>query len=156
MKRRKFIGQACRFAVLCSSPLMLSALQSCDDVESDNSDFVSDDDFIDVTKDYIEFNLNKAPFNELKQINGSIATTANDFDSNGLLLFRLSENSILAFSRRCTHAGASLDAFNNGTSRCPSHGSEFNLSGIPTRGPANSNLLEYKVEIINDTIKVSK
>ena len=46
MKRRKFIGQACRFAVLCSSPLMLSALQSCDDVESDNSDFVSDDDFI--------------------------------------------------------------------------------------------------------------
>ena len=86
MKRRKFIGQACRFAVLCSSPLMLSALQSCDDVESDNSDFVSDDDFIDVTKDYIEFNLNQAPFNELKQINGSIATTANDFDSNGLLL----------------------------------------------------------------------
>ena len=156
MKRREFIGEACRFAVLCSSPLALSALQSCEDVKSNKDDSINDDDFITINRDFIEFDLNKVPFDKLKKINGSIATGSNDFDSNGLLLFRLSENSILAFSRRCTHAGASLDAFNNGTSRCPSHGSEFNLSGIPTRGPANSNLVEYKVEIINDTIKVSK
>ncbi len=156
MKRREFIGEACKFAVLCSAPLALSTLQSCSDVENENTDFVSDDDFIDVNKNFIVFNLNQAPFDKLKEINGSIATNGNDFDSKGLLLFRQSENSILAFSRRCPHAGASLDAFNNGSSRCTSHGSEFNLSGTPTRGPAKSNLVQYKVEINEDTIKVSK
>ena len=155
MKRREFIGEACRLAALCSSPLLLSALQSCDDIG--NEDIRNnDDDFININKDYIEFNLNQSPFDKLKQINGSIATSGNDFDSNGLLLFRSSENSILAYSRRCTHAGASLDAFTNGTSKCPSHGSEFNLSGIVTRGPANSKLDQYNVEIIDNIIKVSK
>ena len=35
MKRREFIGEACRFAVLCSSPLILSTLQSCEDVNNE-------------------------------------------------------------------------------------------------------------------------
>ena len=69
MKRREFIGEACKFAVLCSAPLALSTLQSCSDVENDNTDFVSDDDFIDVNKNFIEFNLNQAPFDKLKEIN---------------------------------------------------------------------------------------
>ena len=156
MKRREFLGEACRFAVLCSSPLVLSALQSCEDVKSKEDDSINDDDFITINRDYIEFDLNQIPFDKLKKINGSIAIGSNDFDSNGLLLFRLSENIILAFSRRCTHAGASVSAFKNGSARCPSHGSEFDLDGIPVRGPASSKLDQYKVEIIDDTIKVSK
>ena len=53
MKRRDFIGEACRFAVLCSTPLTLSVLQSCDDVKNENVEDLDDDDFIDVNKNYI-------------------------------------------------------------------------------------------------------
>ena len=153
MKRREFLGDACKLAVLCSSPLLLSTLQSCEDVGDES---VNNDDFIDINKDIIEFNLNQSPFDKLKVVGGSIATPRNTFDSNGILLFRQSEDIILAFSRRCTHAGVSLNAFSNGSARCSSHGSEFNLSGEPTKGPASSNLSQYIVEILNDTIKVSK
>ena len=151
MKRREFIGEACRFAVLCSSPLLLSTLQSCEDVNNE-----SNDDFININEDTLEFNLEQSPFDKLKVVGGSVATQGNSFDSNGILLFRESESIILAFSRRCTHAGATLNAFSNGSSRCSSHGSEFNLSGEPTKGPASSKLDQYIVEIVSNIIKVSK
>ena len=151
MKRREFIGEACRFAVLCSSPLLLSSLQSCEDVNNE-----SNDDFININEDTLEFNLEQSPFDKLKVVGGSVATQGNSFDSNGILLFRQSESIILAFSRRCTHAGATLNAFSNGSSRCSSHGSEFNLSGEPTKGPASSKLDQYIVEIVSSIIKVSK
>lgn len=151
MKRREFIGEACRFAVLCSSPLLLSTLQSCEDVNNE-----SNDDFININEDTLEFDLEQSPFDKLKVVGGSVATQGNSFDSNGILLFRQSESIILAFSRRCTHAGATLNAFSNGSSRCSSHGSEFNLSGEPTKGPASSKLDQYIVEIVSNIIKVSK
>ena len=151
MKRREFIGEACRFAVLCSSPLLLSTLQSCEDVNNE-----SNDDFNNINEDTLEFNLEQSPFDKLKVVGGSVATQGNSFDSNGILLFRQSESIILAFSRRCTHAGATLNAFSNGSSRCSSHGSEFNLSGEPTKGPASSKLDRYIVEIVSNIIKVSK
>ena len=137
MKRRDFIGEACRFAMLCTSPLLLSTLQSCEDV---GDDVIVDDDFIDINEEFAMFDLNQIPFDKLKVVGGSVATQGNSFDSNGILLYRQSENIILAFSRRCTHAGATLDAFSNGSARCSSHGSEFNLSGVPTKGPANTKL----------------
>ncbi|MBT3796118.1 MAG: Rieske 2Fe-2S domain-containing protein [Candidatus Marinimicrobia bacterium] len=151
MKRREFIGEACRFAVLCSSPLLLSTLQSCEDVNNE-----SNDDFININEDTLEFNLEQSPFDKLKVVGGSVATQGNSFDSNGILLFRQSESIILAFSRRCTHAGATLNAFSNGSSSCSSHGSEFNLSGEPTKGPASLKLDQYIVEIVSNIIKVSK
>tara|TARA_B110000438_G_scaffold47373_1_gene47642 strand:- start:948 stop:1406 length:459 start_codon:yes stop_codon:yes gene_type:complete len=151
MKRREFIGEACRFAVLCSSPLLLSTLQSCEDVNNEPND-----DFININEDTLEFDLEQSPFDKLKVVGGSVATQGNSFDSNGILLFRQSESIILAFSRRCTHAGATLNAFSNGSSRCSSHGSEFNLSGEPTKGPASSKLDQYIVEIVSNIIKVSK
>ena len=52
MKRRDFIGEACKFAVLCSSPILLSTLQSCEDNVDDS---VVNDDFIDINEDFIEF-----------------------------------------------------------------------------------------------------
>ncbi|MBT5097406.1 MAG: Rieske 2Fe-2S domain-containing protein [Candidatus Marinimicrobia bacterium] len=151
MKRREFIGEACRFAVLCSSPLLLSTLQSCEDVNNE-----SNDDFNNINEDTLEFNLEQSPFDKLKVVGGSVATQGNSFDSNGILLFRQSESIILAFSRRCTHAGATLNAFSNGSSSCSSHGSEFNLSGEPTKGPASLKLDQYIVEIVSNIIKVSK
>ena len=151
MKRREFIGEACRFAVLCSSPLLLSTLQSCEDVNNEPND-----DFININEDTLEFDLEQSPFDKLKVVGGSVATQGNSFDSNGILLFRQSESIILAFSRRCTHAGATLNAFSNGSSRCSSHGSEFNLSGEPTKGPASLKLDQYIVEIVSNIIKVSK
>ena len=148
MKRREFIGEACRFAVLCSSPLLLSTLQSCEDAV--------DDDFIDINKDLIEFNLNQSPFDSLKIVGGSVATQGNSFDSHGILLYKQSEKTILSFSRRCTHADKPLDAFSNGLAICSSHGSEFNLLGEPSKGPANTKLDQYTVQINGDTITVSK
>ena len=77
---------------------------------------------------------------------------------SGILLFRQSESIILAFSRRCTHAGATLSMpLVDGSSRCSSHGSEILIYQVnQQKGPASSKLDQYIVEIVSNIIKVSK
>jgi Rieske Fe-S protein len=48
-----------------------------------------------------------------------------------------------AINLRCTHFGATVEADSGGW-KCPLHGSQFALDGDLERGPADSNLAEYK------------
>ncbi len=48
-----------------------------------------------------------------------------------------------ALNLRCTHQGAVVNADSGGW-KCPLHGSQFALDGDLERGPAESNLAEYK------------
>ena len=53
---------------------------------------------------------------------------------------------VVAFSRTCTHAGASVSPGASGQLACPAHGSVFNAStGAVIKGPADQSLTQYKV-----------
>jgi thiosulfate dehydrogenase [quinone] large subunit len=52
---------------------------------------------------------------------------------------------VVAFSRTCTHAGASVSPGASGQLACPAHGSVFNaVTGAVIKGPADRSLTEYK------------
>ena len=52
---------------------------------------------------------------------------------------------VVAFSRTCTHAGASVSPGASGQLACPAHGSVFNAStGAVIKGPAEIALTQYK------------
>lgn len=57
---------------------------------------------------------------------------------------------IRVFSSHCTHLGCKIQEFRRGKLICPCHGSEYNLNGIPTKGPAFKSLTEYKTRISHD------
>ena len=57
---------------------------------------------------------------------------------------------LYAMTITCTHEGCDLDALGNGDTamlHCSCHGSEFDRNGKRTRGPADSNLTHFAVEV---------
>lgn len=64
------------------------------------------------------------------------------------------EAGIFAFDDRCTHKGGSLAGgmMICGTVQCPWHGSQFDVSsGAVKAGPAQSGIVTYKIENVNNT-----
>jgi len=80
--------------------------------------------------------------------------TANELDGSGILLYRKSDTSVLAFSGICTHNGCTIGSFQNGTSACPCHGSQFNTSGSVVNGPAVNALKQYSATIVGNIVTI--
>lgn len=57
---------------------------------------------------------------------------------------------------RCTHLGCKIRDFQNGKLICPCHGSEYDLTGTPVKGPAYKSLekIEAKVSADSKTIEI--
>jgi cytochrome b6-f complex iron-sulfur subunit len=91
----------------------------------------------------------------LSVVGGTIALMSNDIDNAGLLLIRESQLKVRAFSRECTHNQCTVDAFANGKSVCPCHGSEYDTTGNVTKGPAPSRLKEYDTELLDNIVTIS-
>ena len=169
MKRRDFIQTTCKYALLCASPIALTALQSCEDVDEYKGDGTAipvdpptdgdgssdgSDDIPGGDGTYIKFDTSTSDFQSLNVIGGSIVTGSNAADPNGFLLYRSSDTTINAFSRKCTHAGSSIGAFVNGVSTCPNHRAQFNISGNVVGGPARSSLKKYNTSFSDNILKI--
>ena len=70
-----------------------------------------------------------------------------------IYLHKVSEEEYTAFLMLCTHNDCELEA----TSKmlvCPCHGSEFDLKGEVTEGPAEKPLMEFDVVVSENEIKI--
>jgi len=103
----------------------------------------------------ITVDLSLSENSALVMVGGTLALTANELDGSGILLYRQSDTSVLAFSRICTHNGCTIGSFQNGTSACPCHGSQFNTSGSVVNGPAVNALKQYSATIVGDIVTIS-
>ena len=66
------------------------------------------------------------------------------------------ENEILAFTRRCTHAGYEIGAFSGGVSVCSSgHGGRFDTNGKAVSRPATGSLRQYQAVLSGSTLTIS-
>ena len=90
----------------------------------------------------------------LATVGGTLALGKNDVDKKGLLLYRESEITVKVYSRECAHLKCIVGPFIDGVSRCPCHGSQYNLSGERIAGPARRGLRQYKADISGDIITV--
>ena len=91
----------------------------------------------------------------LAHVGGTLALGSNALDIVGILLYRSSETSVLAYSRRCTHNGCTIGAFQSGTSTCPCHGSKFDTSGSVVNGPAATALKQYHATLQGTIITIT-
>lgn len=66
------------------------------------------------------------------------------------------EGSFVALSLICTHQGCTVGFDSVATGfKCPCHGSEYNITGGVTQGPAPAALTKYKVTITDNTLTVT-
>ena len=177
MKRREFIKATSKCALLCASPVILSTLQSCEDVEANNYSPETNPPIDNPTDGgstsggttgggstggtdggsstpYVSFDLSNADMQALQTVGNSIATPSNTADPSGLILYRADSANVRAFTRTCTHSGGSVGSFVNGTATCGSHGAQFNTSGSVVGGPARSSLKEYRTSLDGNMLKV--
>ena len=155
MNRRDFIKNTCSVACACVGVSTLSLLQSCEDnkayeqnVGNNNNDGDNDIQF--------SIDISQAPHQNLESIGGSSVLAPNSIDALGLLLIRSSEDSIKAFSRRCTHSSYSLNAFNSqGLAVCSSgHGGSFSTSGSVAAGPPSARLISYSTSLTDNILTI--
>jgi len=99
--------------------------------------------------------LTKPENKSLAEVGGTLALDNNPVDSVGLFLYRASGTSVQAFSRKCTHQGCQVNAFQQGVATCPCHGSQFDLSGKPLKGPATQTLMQYSAVLKGTELTVS-
>ena len=70
-----------------------------------------------------------------------------------ILVYRFSENKYKAFLLQCPHQNAELSVHGDIIS-CSAHGSEFNNKGEVIQGPAESNLIQYKVDLSSTKLRI--
>ena len=166
--RREFISKTCKCLAYCAIPSALLTIQGCEDnvdsYDSTGDDTGNNDSDSDGsggsgggnTSNSISFNLDEQPYSDLKVVGNSIVTSGNKIDNVGLLLYRKSENEILAFTRRCTHAGYEIGAFSGGVSVCSSgHGGRFDTNGKAVSRPATGSLRQYQAVLSGSTLTIS-
>jgi cytochrome b6-f complex iron-sulfur subunit len=66
-------------------------------------------------------------------------------ETNPIYMFRRSNGSPAAVSGTCSHKGCTVRKTRNGF-ECPCHGSEYDLEGHVTRGPASEALRSFPVQ----------
>ena len=103
----------------------------------------------------ITVDLSLSENSALLVVGGALALGSNVIDSKGILLYRQSDTNVLAFSRNCTHNSCTIDSFQNGTSTCPCHGSQFNTSGNVVVGPAINPLTQYSAAIADNIVTIT-
>ncbi|UTT44726.1 Rieske (2Fe-2S) protein [Micrococcus luteus] len=75
-----------------------------------------------------------------------------------LMMHRVDETTVTAFTNVCTHQGCLLqvvDRQEGPAYACPCHGSHFDVtSGKPFGGPARQALMDYDAAVVDDRIVV--
>jgi Rieske Fe-S protein len=73
-----------------------------------------------------------------------------------LMVTRVSESEVAAFSSQCPHAGYEVLPPEHGVLHCASgHGGSFDLTGRVKSGPARSDLERYPAELLNNSVFIS-
>ncbi len=103
----------------------------------------------------LQLDLTTIAFRALATVGGTAVTEANSIDKTGLLLYRVNETEVVAFSRKCTHNGCTISAFDQGISTCPCHQAQFNLSGEVMSGPAKNPLKQYPTRLSGNILEIN-
>jgi cytochrome b6-f complex iron-sulfur subunit len=77
----------------------------------------------------------------------------NDAD-RPIIVVRIDQTTVNAFSSRCTHLGGQVALPSGGVETCPVHGSQFDTAGKVLAGPATANLKTYVATISNNVITI--
>ncbi|MCX7880359.1 MAG: Rieske (2Fe-2S) protein [Ignavibacteria bacterium] len=74
---------------------------------------------------------------------------------NDILIARTLDGSFVAIAARCTHEGEILEyRLDTNLLYCPRHGSEFSTSGKRVSGPARKDLIQYKIEVKGNVLRI--
>jgi Rieske Fe-S protein len=102
----------------------------------------------------VTLDLSQPENQSLAAAGGALAVGPNSLDSSGMLLYRLDESTVLAFSRKCTHLGCAVGELKDGVASCPCHGSQYDTNGKVVKGPAPNSLKAYTATVSGTMVTI--
>jgi len=104
--------------------------------------------------------IGPASVNFSVDLNSSLLNVGNSIVQSGVIVVRLAAgntaSSFTAVQVSCTHEGSAIN-YNTaqGIFICPNHGSRFSTNGTVILGPASSNLRQYNISVVGNSLNVT-
>ncbi len=93
----------------------------------------------------ITLDLTSVENNLLNNVGGAIKTADPNDSTRPIIVTRISQDEVAAFSSRCTHKGCEVPLPAGNSIVCPCHQATFDGSGNLLSGPATTGLKKYEV-----------
>lgn len=149
LNRRKFLSDSGRLLVMISS---FSALACACTNERDGESRLAE---LVIEQGRLVLDLGEGRYRTLNTIGNGIKIEITR-QEKPLIITRVSETRVAAFSSQCTHAGYEVLLPEQGILVCSSgHGGSFDLEGRVLSGPPTSNLQSYPAQLIANRIYVA-
>lgn len=149
LNRRKFLSDSGRLLVMISS---FSALACACTNERDGESRLAE---LVIEQGRMVLDLGEGRYRTLNTIGNGIKIEITR-QEKPLIITRVSETRVAAFSSQCTHAGYEVLLPEQGILVCSSgHGGSFDLEGRVLSGPPTSNLQSYPAQLIANRIYVA-
>jgi Rieske Fe-S protein len=87
---------------------------------------------------------------------GQALKIPNPHDKRPIIVNRVSETEVAAFSSKCTHWGCEVELPVNGIITCNCHHSEFTDSGKVIKGPAKKDLSRFSASLSGSIITITE
>ncbi len=150
--RKEFLKKAGSVALFAALGINLQACSSSTGSDPDENDDSNDTNPIVIDGNIVTIDISSSFFDELQNANGMVVSI-----SGGFLAVNVDGTTIRAFSNVCTHASCTNNWQLPGDKFvCTCHGSEFNLNGVPTKGPASADLPEFAVNRNGNVVVITK
>jgi len=98
--------------------------------------------------------ITKPEYAVLGQIVGALKIPNPRDKKKPIIVSRMSETTVAAFSSKCTHWGCEVSLPVANTIKCPCHGSIFDMGGKVTHGPAKKNLYAFPATLSESKITI--
>ena len=136
MDRRKFLSQVGFGATAMLVPACIGGLASCSGEGAEPSAPTNVDFTVDISS-------------------GSLSSNGGFIASNGIIIARTNSGTFLAVSAACTHQGTTVNYYSGDNNFvCPNHGAVYNSSGTVTKGPATTDLTQYKTSLSGNSLRI--
>lgn len=149
LSRRRFLSDSARLLVMISS---FSTLACACGKEKDGGSRLGE---LTIEQGRIVLDLNENRYLTLNTIGNGLKIEIT-LQEKPLIITRVSETQVAAFSSQCTHAGYEILLPEHGVLACSSgHGGTFDLEGRVLTGPPKSNLPSYSTQLIANRVHIA-
>jgi Rieske Fe-S protein len=102
----------------------------------------------------ITLDLTKQEYAALTKAGGAMKIPNPQDAKKPIIVSRISETEVAAFSSKCTHFGCEVPLPQNNVITCQCHGSKFDAGGNVIHGPANKPLRAFAASLSGTTITI--
>ena len=103
----------------------------------------------------VTVNIDDKKYSDLKKTGGA-AYVQIEGEGKPVIVYRVSEKELVAYSSNCTHAGCKVNLPKKDKVVCPCHNSIFDVYGKRISGPAREDLKKFSAELQGSTITITR